>query len=103
MIPGVNIENASYPVGICAERSALSSAISSFPHEKIIGIAISYISLRENDKPIFPCGMCRQFMLECENRNGFPIKIILSAQEEEVIIINQARDLLPFDFNGSAI
>ncbi|GBL35619.1 cytidine deaminase [Filimonas sp.] len=44
IVTGVNIENASYPVGICAERSALASAISEYPHETIMAIAISYVS-----------------------------------------------------------
>ncbi len=101
MIKGVNIENASYPVGICAERAALSAAIANFPKEKINTIAISYLSQKGNVEPLFPCGMCRQFILECETRNEAPIKIILSAQEGEVIIINKASDLLPFGFKGT--
>jgi Cytidine deaminase len=78
IVHGLNIENASYPVGICAERSALSSAISSFPTEKIIAMAISYYSQEsQNIMPIFPCGMCRQFMVECEKRNNNPIPLYL--------------------------
>jgi cytidine deaminase len=101
IIVGVNIENASYPVGICAERSALASALSQYPDEKIVAIAISYISPEgENNAPAFPCGMCRQFILECENKNMQAIPIILAAQQGKVIIINTAQDLLPFGFTG---
>jgi cytidine deaminase len=102
IIHGVNIENASYPVGICAERSALASAISQFPHAKIFSIAISYFSLQsENTKPAFPCGMCRQFISECEDRNHENISIILGAQSGSVLKIKSAKDLLPFSFNGA--
>jgi cytidine deaminase len=103
IVSGVNIENASYPVGICAERSALSSAISSFPKIKISALAISFLSPKDNTELVFPCGLCRQFILECENRNKAPIKLIISAKKGEVIIINKAGDLLPFGFTGSVL
>jgi cytidine deaminase len=99
IISGVNIENASYPVGICAERSALASTLSQFPDEPIVAIAISYISSQgENTSPAFPCGMCRQFISEVENKNKQAIPLILAAQEGKVYIINTVQDLLPFSF-----
>ncbi len=98
-VTGVNIENASYPVGICAERSALSTVLSQFPTEKILKIAISYVSpVGENKQPAFPCGMCRQFISECEQKNGEPIALFLSAREGTVIRIDTAQHLLPFSF-----
>ena len=101
VILGVNIENASYPVGICAERSALSSAISQFPDEKIIAIAISVLAPKgNNDKPAFPCGMCRQFISECEDRNEEAISLILGGQTGEVLVVHSAKNLLPFSFSG---
>ncbi len=101
VVTGVNIENASYPVGICAERSALASVISQFPKEKIKAIAISYRSKGENTKPAFPCGMCRQFISECEDRNQEPITLILGAQTGQIIVLDTAKHLLPFSFGGS--
>jgi cytidine deaminase len=101
IITGINIENASYPVGICAERSALASAISQFPNEKIMAIAISYFSPNgENTKPAFPCGMCRQFISECEDRNQSKIELIMTAQSGNIIKIKTAKNLLPFSFGG---
>ncbi len=101
IILGVNIENASYPVGICAERSALASAISQFPAEEIVAIAISYLAPSgDNKKPAFPCGMCRQFISECEDRNKKEITLILSAMQGEVMVIQTAKHLLPFSFGG---
>jgi cytidine deaminase len=102
VVIGVNIENASYPVGICAERSALSSAISQYPDEKIVAIAISILAPSgENNTPAFPCGMCRQFISECEDRNDEKITLILAGQTGEVWLINSSKDLLPFSFGGS--
>ena len=101
IITGVNIENASYPVGICAERSALASTISQYPDEKLIAIAISYLSPNgENNIPAFPCGMCRQFISEYEEKNEADIKLILSAQQGKVILIDTAKHLLPFGFGS---
>lgn len=100
-IQGVNIENASYPVGICAERSALASAISQFPEEQIEAIAVSYRSKTEQSSvPAYPCGMCRQFISECEDRNETPITLILGGMEGPVTLIFSAKHLLPFSFSG---
>lgn len=102
VVTGVNIENASYPVGICAERSALASAISQFGEKTIKALAISYFAQKtDNNKPAFPCGMCRQFISECEDRNGEPITLILGAQHGPVIVIYSAKHLLPFSFGGN--
>lgn len=101
IVQGVNIENASYPVGICAERSALASAISQYPDQQILAIAISILApTGENDTPAFPCGMCRQFISECEDRNSQAIALILSGQVGEVLVVHTAKNLLPFSFSG---
>lgn len=100
IVEGVNIENAAYPVGICAERSALSSAISQNPKVVIKAIAISYNSESgRSDKPAFPCGMCRQFIAEIEQNNPNNIPLILGGAKGEVVVINKAQDLLPFNFD----
>ena len=102
IITGVNIENASYPVGICAERSALASAISQYPHQKILVIAISYNSNKvESNSPAFPCGMCRQFILECESRNEQDIPLVLAGMCGDIIVIDTIKYLLPFGFTDN--
>jgi cytidine deaminase len=104
IITGFNIENASYPVGICAERSALSALLTQHPKAKIEALAISYEGANiANNKPAFPCGMCRQFILECEVRNNKPIPLILSGLSGEVIIINSVKDILPFYFTADSM
>ena len=98
-VSGTNQENASYPVGICAERVLLGSIATIHPHVPITTIAISYKSDQvKSDHPISPCGMCRQALLEYESRIAKPIRLILSGQEGKVFIIKTASFLLPFAF-----
>lgn len=101
---GTNQENASYPVGICAERVLLGNAATLFPGVPVDTIAISYAAPQgPNDQPISPCGMCRQSLLEFENRSRQPIRLILSGQTGPVIIMEAASQLLPFAFTGKEL
>lgn len=103
-VAGTNQENASYPVGICAERVLLGSAATLFPEVAIKTMAISYNSKEvKSDHPISPCGMCRQALLEYETRTEKPIRIILSGQEGKVFIIDTVKYLLPFAFTKSEL
>ncbi len=100
LIEGTNQENASFPVGLCAERVLLSTASSLFPQIPIDTLAVSYKNLKgHNDRPISPCGICRQSLLEYESRGNSPIKIILSGQTGEVVVLASAKLLLPFSFD----
>ncbi len=90
---GCNIENASYPVGSCAERTAVSKAISE-GHRDFARIVVA----ANTDNFCVPCGMCRQFLQEfspnmeivCMNRAGESTSFKLS-------------DMLPFGFDGSCL
>ena len=100
-VSGTNQENASYPAGICAERTLLSTASSLFPGVGIETIAITYDNLNgKSDKPASPCGICRQSLVELQDRTKKPIRIILSGMEGNVQIIENARDLLPLVFGA---
>ena len=100
-ITGTNQENAAYPVGICAERVLLSAAASVFPNIAIETIAISYDNKNgKSDRPISPCGICRQTLSEYEERSKHPIRLILSGLEGKVYIIKKASQLLPLSFGG---
>jgi cytidine deaminase len=101
IVKGTNQENASYPVGICAERSLLSSAASLFPNTAIHTMAISYDNTKGiSNRPISPCGMCRQALVEYEERVKQPIRLILSGQDGKVFIIKTANALLPLSFGS---
>ena len=98
IVKGANVENASYPVSICAERTLLSYTVSNFPSSIIEVIAI-YVD-KNLDQPVSPCGLCRQTLLEVEGRQKSSIKIILIAKTGSYIIIHNCRDLLPLSFGG---
>lgn len=99
IVLGTNQENASYPVGICAERVLLGNAATLFPDIAIDTMAISYDSKEvKSDHPISPCGMCRQSLLEYETRTDKPIRLILAGQEGKIYIVKTVKFLLPFAF-----
>jgi cytidine deaminase len=100
-VMGTNQENASYPAGICAERTLMSVASTLFPNVAIQTIAISYDNLKgKSDHPISPCGICRQSLVEFQQRTNHPIRIILGGMEGKVQVIENAANLLPFSFSA---
>ena len=101
IIKGTNQENASYPVGICAERVLLSSAAMLQTGVPIHTMAIAYHNLNgDSNHPISPCGMCRQYISEYEERMNHPIRLILSGMKGKVIILEKASQLLPLSFGS---
>ncbi len=99
IVSGTNQENASYPVGICAERVLLGNAATLYPGISIDTLAVSYHSKEvPSDHPISPCGMCRQALLEYETRTNNPIRLILAGQKGKIYIVNTIKFLLPFAF-----
>ena len=102
IVTGTNQENASFPVGLCAERSLLASASTLFPEMAIETMAISYHSKNGlSNQPISPCGMCRQSMQEYEIRFKKPIRLILGGLEGKIFVFEKASDLLPLGFTNS--
>jgi cytidine deaminase len=100
-VSGTNQENASFPAGICAERTLLSTASSLFPGVGIDTIAISYNNLNgKSDRPVSPCGICRQSLVEFQDRTKKQIRIILSGMEGKIQVIENAKDLLPLVFGA---
>jgi len=101
IVKGTNQENASFPVGVCAERVLLGTIGTLYPNEVIDAIAITYQPENgSSDEPISPCGMCRQALAEYESRVNHPIKLILAGMKGNIYIINTAKDLLPLAFGG---
>lgn len=98
IVKGSNQENAAYPVGCCAERTALFWTGANRP-----GIAIKAVAIaggkdgQFTQEPVSPCGMCRQALLEAEQRQGKPIRVLLY-NTEGVHIIEKVADLLPLSF-----
>lgn len=101
IIKGTNVENAAFPSGICAERSAIAALVSGYPYENPVAIAIA--ALTEDgltEEPVSPCGNCRQVIAEEEARRGKLIKIILAGRKK-TIIVESIKNLLPLQFSKS--
>ena len=98
IISGNNQENAAYPSGLCAERTALFYAASQYPNIPIIAIAVStfHHGLPGIAKP---CGACRQVMAECEDRASQPLHIILDSAGG-IVVLDGIDNLLPLRFKS---
>ena len=102
IILGNNQESAAYPSGMCAERVAVWKAGSSFPEVKIHALAISASSLIATvDKPVGPCGACRQTLSEYEINQKTPFKVIFMGEIGEIVVTESLLSLLPFSFDNS--
>ncbi len=102
VVIGNNQENAAYPSGMCAERVAIWSAASHFPGVVVKKVAIAVKSqIKTIDKPVAPCGACRQSLLEYEVKQKEPIEVFFMGEVGEVIKANSLQDLLPFSFDQS--
>jgi cytidine deaminase len=98
IVRGANIENAAFPSGICAERSALSNSISNHPDDKPIALAIVARTIEGlSEESPSPCGNCRQVIAEEELRIGNKIRIILSGKNKTQIF-DGIGSLLPMQF-----
>src|SRR5665647_754200 len=98
IVTGNNQENAAYPSGLCAERTALFYASAQYPNVPIIAIAISTINRAVTHSDIAkPCGACRQVMAEYEDIARKPLRIILDSFDR-IIVLNGIDNLLPLRF-----
>jgi len=98
VIIGANQENAAFPSGLCAERSAIFAAQSQHPEHRITDLAIAARNAKGfMQNPITPCGACRQVILEIEDRYKGPVRILLFGTNG-IFIISSVKDLLPFSF-----
>lgn len=98
IVIGANQENAAFPSGLCAERTAVFAAQANYPDSPIETLAI----VARNEKgvlpnPITPCGACRQVILEIEDRYKKPIKILLYGTQK-IYCVRSVKDLLPLSF-----
>lgn len=100
---GSNQENASFPVGCCAERTAMHYAGAHYPGVgiKVLAIAARDTSGEFTSEATAPCGMCRQALAEAEHRFG-PIRILLYCTEG-VHCIDSVSQLLPMTFTSESL
>ena len=98
IVKGANQENAAFPSGLCAERTAIFAAQANDPEQPIVALAIA----ARNDhgftrEPVTPCGSCRQVMLEIEDRYQSPVRMLLYGTRG-IYVLKSTRDLMPLCF-----
>ncbi len=99
---GNNQENAAYPLTLCAERNAIFSASAQYPNTPMIAVAITIISKNQDiDRPVPPCGSCRQVIYENETRHQHNIRLILQGDTGEIFLVKTVKDILPLLFDAS--
>lgn len=89
---GCNIENASYPAGICAERVALVKAVS----EGVREFETIAVVTRDGGSP---CGICRQMLSEFAPQ----MRVIMARHDGQITFDGKLSELLPHAFNGSSL
>ena len=101
IVTGSNQENAAYPSGTCAERTALFWAAAEWPEIAVEKLVVVAINEAGRVPFISPCGSCRQVIMETATRfHPFPI---LLCGEEEIVVLKDCRMLLPFGFDSKAL
>ena len=96
---GCNQENAAFPAGICAERSALFAAGAQYPDQPVTMLAIAARNAEcvFTELPVSPCGPCRQVLIETETRFRHPVRILLYGQRC-VYVVDGIKQLMPLSF-----
>lgn len=103
IVKGANQENAAFPSGLCAERTAIFAAQANYPEQSISTLAIA--ARNDNglmNEPVSPCGACRQVITGVEDRYGKPIRILLYGAKG-IYCVESARDLMPLTFVDSSM
>ncbi len=100
IVRGANQENAAFPSGICAERTAMFAAGAHYPDKDICSIALAGgVHGRLTDHPIAPCGACRQVMAQYQTRAGKPISVLMIGAKA-IWKFEKVDDILPFIFDS---
>lgn len=100
VVCGSNQENAAYPSGMCAERTAIFAASAQRPEMRDYE-ALAIVG-RNSDGELCeaaPCGACRQVMIEYEHLQGHPMRVIMQLNGGRVRVVGSVADMLPFSFS----
>ncbi len=99
---GANMENASFPMCICAEGALLTAYNTDGATAGIDTVAITASSAAHIvDHPVAPCGACRQMLSEMELKQKKHIRLILMGETGPIYIIKSIKDILPIQFTSS--
>lgn len=89
-----NFESEVYPAGLCAERSLLFYVEANYGDDPVETLAIAS---NPSERECYPCGQCRQVIVDVERRQQSPIRVIMSGSGTATIV-DSAEKLLPFTF-----
>ena len=100
IVKGANQENAAFPSGLCAERTALFSAGASYPDKAIVSLALAGgVGGRLAKAPATPCGACRQVMAQYQLKGGKPMSVIMIG-DGRIWKFDKVDDILPLIFDS---
>ena len=95
ILHGANSESEVFPSGLCAERTVLYYAEANHANDPVVALAIAS---EPSERECYPCGGCRQVILDVERRLGSPIRVIMSGNGT-ASVVESAELLLPFTFS----
>ena len=100
VVRGANQENAAYPSGLCAERTAMFAAGANHPGKAMVSLAIvGGFGHSISPTPCSPCGACRQVMAEYQTLSGKPMSVIMFGTDK-AWKFSRVDDILPFIFDS---
>ena len=100
IVKGSNQENAAFPSGLCAERTAMFAASSRYPDKDMLSIAnAGGVLCKLGTFPAAPCGACRQVMAQYQAKSGKPMSVIMVA-DGLLWKFDRVDDILPLIFNS---
>jgi cytidine deaminase len=103
IVTGSNQENAAYPSGLCAERTALFYANAQYPDSPVVAVAITAFNKGDYSEEVCtPCGSCRQVFAEIEMRYGKPVRIIMCGKND-IYEVDSIQSLLPLSFGKESL
>ena len=100
IVIGSNQENAAYPSGLCAERTAMFAASAQHPELDIRSLAVAGgLDGQLEEVPASPCGACRQVMAQYQRKAGAPLSVLITGADK-VWKFARVDDILPFIFES---
>lgn len=100
IVRGANQENAAFPSGLCAERTAMFAASSKYPDKDFCSIALAGgVHGRLTKRPATPCGACRQVMAQYQTKSGKPVSVIMIGADR-IYKFSKVDDILPLIFDS---
>lgn len=100
IVKGANQENAAYPSGLCAERTAMFAAGANYPDNDMLALAV--VASQNGEicpEPAAPCGACRQVMAQYQTKSGKDLAVILVGSKS-LWKFDRVDDILPFIFDN---